>query len=117
VLSPSPRKLPTKGAKKKFKSKPNEASTSQIPSSRERFDSQFSDCQLSPTKSSLPKRKGAHIDNSSRSSVPTPTRVPKLILVPKPILVTTPYDASSPIHYTPKFIRRFIEKMVDVKGD
>ncbi|AES66048.2 hypothetical protein MTR_2g060930 [Medicago truncatula] len=106
-----PRKVPTKGVKKKVKSKPNEASARRIPSLRERIDSQFLDNQSSPKKYSLPKRKGAHIDISPCFSVPTPTRVPKLILVP------TTYDPSSPIHYMPKFMRPFIEKIVDVKGN
>jgi len=44
MLSPPPRKLPqTKGAKKKVRSKANEAPTSQIPSSCEVADSQFLD--------------------------------------------------------------------------
>lgn len=43
MLSPSPRKVLTKGAKKKVKSIPNKASTSQISSLWERVDSQFSD--------------------------------------------------------------------------
>jgi len=84
---------------------------SRIPSSWERVDSQFLDSQSSPIKSSLPKRKGARISNFARSSIPTPTRDPK------PILVLTPCDPSSPIHYYPKFMRPFIEKIVDVKGD
>ena len=43
MLSPPPRKVLTKGAKKKLKSKTNEASTTRIPSSWERVDSQFLD--------------------------------------------------------------------------
>jgi len=43
ILSPSPRKVPTKGAKKKGRSKANETSTSRIPSSWEVVDSQFLD--------------------------------------------------------------------------
>jgi len=117
MLSPPPRKVPMKGAKKNVKSKPNGISASQLPSSWERVDSQFLKSQSSPIKSPLSKRKGVRIDNSSHSSVPTPTRVPKPILVPKPISVPTPYNASSPIHYMPKFMRPFIEKTVDVKGN
>jgi len=48
--------------------------------------------------------KHARIGNSSCSPVPTP------------ILVPTPCDPSSLIHYMPKFMRPFIENIVDVKG-
>jgi len=37
--------------------------------------------------------------------------------VPKPMLVPTTYDPMSPMYYMPKFMRPFIEKIVDVKGD
>jgi len=51
------------------------------------------------------------IGNSSRSSVLMPTHVPKHIFVP------TPCDPSSANHYMPKFMRPFIDKIVDVNGD
>jgi len=58
--------------------------------------------------SSLPKRKGARIDISLRSSVPMASRVPK------PILIPTTYDPSNLIHYKPKIMRPLIEKIVDM---
>ncbi|KEH33180.1 hypothetical protein MTR_3g026360 [Medicago truncatula] len=66
---------------------------------------------LHKKKSSQPKRNGARIVISPHYSIPTPTRVPK------PILVPTTYDPSSPIHYMPKLMRPFIEKIVDVRGN
>jgi len=33
------------------------------------------------------------------------------------MLVPTTYDPSSPMYYMPKFMRPFIEKIVDVRGD
>jgi len=117
-MSPPPRKVPTKGAKKKIKSTPKVASTRRIPSSWETIDSQFPDSQSSPSKkSSQPKRKGARLGISPRSSIPTSNRVPTPTLNPKPILVPTSYDPSSHMYYMPKFMRPFIEKIVDVKGD
>ena len=99
MLSPPPRKVPTKGAPKKIKT------TRRISSSWETIDSQHLESQSSPRKkSSQPKRKGARI---GISPVPVPT----------PISVSRNYDPSSPMYYMPKFMRPFIEKIVDVKGD
>ncbi|AES79529.1 hypothetical protein MTR_7g069450 [Medicago truncatula] len=55
-------------------------------------------------KSSQPKRKGARIGIS-----PVP--------VPKPSLVSKNYDPSNPMYYMPKFMRPYIEGIVDVIGD
>jgi len=63
--------------------------------------------------SSLPKRKGARIDLSPCSSIKTPVPVP----VPKPVLVSSNYDPWSPMYYIPKFMRPYIERIVDVIGD
>jgi len=70
VLSTPPRKVPTKGAKKKVeiaKSRAKVASISRISSSWECVDSQNLDSQLSlsPTMSSFPKRKGACLGKTS----------------------------------------------------
>jgi len=105
MLYPPPRKVPANGANLRVKTTPKEASTSQIISLWERVDSQFFDSQSSPTKSSFPKRKAARFVNSSCYPVPTPTRVLKSIMI------TTPID------HVPKFMKPFIEKIVDVKGD
>jgi len=103
MLSLPPRKVQTKGAKKKIKSTPK--TTRRIPSSWETIDSQHPESQSSPRKkSSQPKRKGARI---GISSVP----------VPKPSLVSRNYDSSSLMYYMPKFMRPFIEGVVDVIGD
>jgi len=122
MLSPSPRKVPTKGANKKVdiaRSRAKVASTSRIPSSREVVDSQNLDIQPSPpsTTSSFSKRKGARFGKTSRSPLPPPTRFPKPIPIPKPILVPTSISILSPIDYIPKFMVPFIEKVVDVIGD
>jgi hypothetical protein len=99
MLSPPPRKVPTKGAPKKIKT------TCRIPSSWETIDSQHPESQSSPRKkSSQPKRKGARIGIS-----PVP--------VPKPSLVSRNYDPSNPMYYMPKFMRPYIERIVDVIGD
>jgi len=76
-----------------------------IPSSWETIDSQHPESQSSSRKkSSQPKRKGARIGISS-------------VLVPKPSLVSRNYDPSSPMYYMPKFMRPYIEGIVDVIGD
>jgi len=99
MLSPPPRKVPTKGAPKKIKTTPK--MTSRIPSLWETIDSQHPESQSSPRKkSSQPKRKGARIGISS---------------VPKPIRRN--YDSSNPMYYMPKFMRPYIERTVDVIGD
>ncbi|AES95689.1 hypothetical protein MTR_5g028280 [Medicago truncatula] len=83
ILSPPPRKVPTKGT----------------------IDSQHPKSQSSPRKkSSQPKRKDARIGIS-----PVP--------VPKPSLVSRNYDPSNPMNYMPKFMRPYIEGIVDVIGD
>jgi len=93
---------------KKIKSTPK--TTRRIPSSWETINSQHPESQFSPPKkSSRPKRKGARIDISPRSSIQTP--------VPKPILAPRNYDSSSPMYYMPKFMRPYIERIVDVIGD
>nr|ABN06022.1 Ovarian tumour, otubain [Medicago truncatula] len=103
MLSPPPKKVPTKGAPKKIKTTPK--STCRIPSTWETIDSQHPGSQSSPRKkSSQPKRKGARIDIS-----PVP--------VPKPSLVSRNYDPSNPMYYMPKFMRPHIEGIVDVIGD
>jgi len=128
MMSPPPRKVQTKGAKKKVdiaRSRAKVASTSRIPSSWERVDSQNPDSQPSPspTTSSFSKRKGPRIGKTARSPLPPRTRFPKPIMVPKPIPVQKPIPVPtsipvlSPIDYMPKFIILFIEKVVDVVGD
>jgi len=103
MLSPPPRKVSTKGANKKIKSTPK--TTRMIPSSWT-IDSQHLESQSSQKKkSSQPKRKGARIGISPRSSIP------------KPMLVSRIYDPSSPMYYMPKFMRPYIERIVDVIGD
>uniref|UniRef100_A0A494G8Q9 MULE transposase domain-containing protein n=1 Tax=Solanum lycopersicum TaxID=4081 RepID=A0A494G8Q9_SOLLC len=112
LMSPPPRKVPTKGAKKKVdiaRSKGKITSTSQIPSSWEVVDSQNLDSQPSPspTTSSYKRKKGARLGKISLSPLLPPTRYPK----PKVISVMRPID------YMPRFMLPFIEKMVDVIGD
>jgi len=103
MLSPPPRKVPTKEAKKTIKSTPK--TTRRILSSWETNDSQHPESQSSPPKkSSQRKTKGARI---GISSVP----------VPKPSLVSRNYDPSSPMYHMPKFMRPYIERIVDVIGD
>jgi hypothetical protein len=98
--------------KEKTKSTPK--STRKIPSSWETIDSQFPESQSSPPKKySQPRRKGVRLGISPRSSIPTPTPVP----VPKPILVPRIYDPSNPTYYIPKFMRPYIDKIVDVIGN
>jgi len=82
---------------KKLRSTPKEASTSRITSSWHHVDSQFSDSQSSPTKSSFPNRKGARIDDPSCSSIITPTRVSKPIPVSMSTWVAMPIDIPTPI--------------------
>jgi len=105
MMSPPPRKVPTKGAKKKAdiaRSKGKITSTSRLPSSWEVVDSQNPDSQLSPapTTSSFKRKKGARLGKTSLSPLPPPTRYPKL----KPIPVMRPID------YMPRFMLPFIEK-------
>jgi len=86
-----------------MKSRPK--TTCRISSSWETIDSQHPKSQSSPRKkSSQPKTKGARIGIS-----PVPD--------PKPILVSRNYDPSSPMYYMPKFMRPYIEGIVDVIGD
>nr|ABE80137.2 transposase, putative [Medicago truncatula] len=93
------RKAPTKGAPKKIKT------TRRIPSSWETIYSQHPESQSSSRKkSSQSKRKVARIGIS-----PVP--------VPKPSLVSRNYDQSNPMYYMPKFLRPYIEGIVDVIGD
>jgi hypothetical protein len=92
ILSPPPRKVPTKGANKKMnieRSRAKVASTSRIPSSWECVYSQNLDSQPSPspTTSSFPKRKGACLGKTSRTPLQSPTRFPKHIPVATSILV------------------------------
>ncbi|KEH16110.1 FKBP12-interacting protein of 37 kDa-like protein, putative [Medicago truncatula] len=71
----------------------------------ETIDSQHPESQSSPRKkSSQPKIKGARIGISPVS-------------VPKPSLVSRNYDPSNPMYYMPKFMRPYIEGIVDVIGD
>ncbi|AES62538.1 hypothetical protein MTR_1g101180 [Medicago truncatula] len=101
MLSPPPKKVSTKGAPKNIKT------TRRIPSKWETIDSQHPESQSSPRKkSSQPKRKGARI---GISPVPVP--------VPKTSLVSRNYDPSNPMYYMPKFMRPYIEGIVDVIGD
>jgi len=60
-MSPPPRMVETKGAKKWVKSTSKNSYTSRIPSMWECVDSQFPDSQSSQTKTLLPKRKSACI--------------------------------------------------------
>jgi len=122
MLSPPPRKVPTKGAKKKVeiaRSRAKVASISRIYSSWECVDSQNLDSQpsLSPTTSSFPKRKGARLGKTSCFPLPPSTRFPKSTQVPKPILVPTSIPVLSPVDYMSKFMVPFIKKVVDVIGD
>ncbi|KEH22570.1 OTU-like cysteine protease [Medicago truncatula] len=107
-----PRKVPTKGAKKKVdiaRSKGKITSTSRIPSSWEVVDSQNPDSQPSPspTTSSYKRKKGARLGKTLLNPFPPPTRYPK----PKVIPVMRPID------YMPRFMFSFIAKVVDVIGD
>ena len=109
MMSPPPRKVPTKGAKKKVdmaRSKGKITSTSRIPSSWEVVDSQNSDSQPSPssTTSSFKRKKGARLGKTSLSPLPPPTRYPKA----KPIPVMRPID------YLSRFMLLFVEIVVDV---
>jgi hypothetical protein len=112
MMSPPPRKIPTKGAKKKVdiaRSKGKITSTSRIPSSWEVVDSQNPDSQPSPspTTSSYKRKKGARLGKTSLSPLPPPSRYSK----PKAIPVMRPID------YMSRFKLPFIEKVVDVIGD
>jgi len=118
MLSPPPRKVPTKGAMKKVdiaRSRGKITSTSRIPSSWEVVDSENPDSQLSasPTTSSFSRKRDARLGKTSLSQLPPPTRYPK----PKPILVPTYIPVIIPIDYMPRFMVPFIEKVVDVIGD
>jgi len=111
-MSPPPRKVPTKGSKKKMdiaRSKGKIISTSRIPSSWEAIDSQNPDSQPSPspTTLSIKRKKGARLGKTSFPPLPPPTRYPK----PKPIPVMRP------IEYMSRFMLPFIEKVMDVIGD
>nr|ABD32313.1 Ovarian tumour, otubain [Medicago truncatula] len=112
MMSPPPRKVPTKGAKNKVdiaRSKIKITSTSRIPSSWEVVDSQNPDSQPSPspTTSSYKRKKCVRLGKTSLNPLPPPTRYPK----PKAIPVMRPID------YMPRFMLPFIKKMVDVIGD
>jgi len=112
MMSPPPRKVPTKEAKKKLdiaRSKGKITSTSRIPSSWEVVDSQNLDSQpsASPTTSSFKRKRGARLGKTSLSPLLPPTRYPK----PKAIPVMRPID------YMSRFMLPFIEKVVDVIGD
>ncbi|KEH27473.1 hypothetical protein MTR_5g413325 [Medicago truncatula] len=112
IMSPPPRKVPTKGAKKKVdiaRSKGKITSTSRIPSSWEGVDSQNPDSQPSPspTTSSYKRKKGACLGKTSLNPLPRPTRYPKSKAIP----------VMRPIDYMSRFILPFIEKVVDVIGD
>jgi len=64
MMSPPPRKVPTKGAKKKVdiaRSKGKTKSISRIPSSWEVVDSQNPDSQPSPTTSSFKRKRGVRL--------------------------------------------------------
>jgi len=118
MLSPPPRKVPTKGAKKKVdiaRSRGKITLTSRIPSSWEVVDSQNPDNQPSPspTTSSFSRKRGARLGKTSLSPLPPPTRYPK----PEPISVPTSISVITPIDYMSRFIVPFIEKVVDVIGD
>jgi len=78
MLSPPPRKVPTKGAKKKVdiaSSRAKITSTSRIPSSWEVVDFHNPDSQpsLSTTTSSFSKKRCARLGKPSRSPLPPPT--------------------------------------------
>ncbi|KEH37073.1 hypothetical protein MTR_2g030885 [Medicago truncatula] len=112
MMSPPPRNVPTKGAKKKVdiaRSKGKITSTSRIPSSWEVVDSQNPDSELSPspTTSSYKRKKCARLGKTSLSPLPPPSRYPK----PEAIPVMRHID------YMPHFMLPFIEKVVDVIGD
>jgi len=105
MMSPPPRKVPTKGVKKKVdtaRSKGKITSTSRIPSSWEVVDSQNPDSQPSPSPitSSHKRKKGDRLGKTSLSSLPPPYRYPK----PKDIPVKRPID------YMSRFMLSFIEK-------
>jgi len=75
MMSPPPRKVPTKGAKKKVdiaRSRGKITSTSRIPSSWGVVDSQNSDSQPSPspTTSSFSRKRGARLGKTSLSPLP-----------------------------------------------
>jgi len=77
MMSPPPRKVPTKGAKKKVdiaRSKGKITSTSRIPSSWEVVDSQNPDSQPSPSQptSLFKRKKGARLGKTSLSPLPLP---------------------------------------------
>jgi hypothetical protein len=65
-------------------------------------------------KSSQPRFKGARIGISPRSSIPTPSSVPK---TPTPSSVPKTFDPSSPMYHVPKFMIPYNERYVDVVGD
>ena len=70
MMSPPPRKVPTKGVKKKVdiaRPKGKITSTSRIPSSWEVVDSQNLDNQPSPTTSSFKRKRGARLGKTSLS--------------------------------------------------
>jgi len=82
IMSPPPRKVPTKGAKKKVdiaRSKGKITSTSWIPSSWEVVDCQNPESQPSPspTTSSYKRKKGARLGKTSLSPLPPPSWYPK----------------------------------------
>jgi len=115
MMSPSPRKVPTKGAKKKVdivRSKGSITSTSRIPSLWEVVDSQNPDSQPlpSPKTSSFKRKKCTLLGKTSLSPLPPPTRYPKPTAIPVP--------TSNPVFdYMSKFMVPFIEKVVDVIGN
>ena len=95
MMSPPPRKIPTKGAKKKVditRSKGKVTSTSRIPSLWEVVDSQNPDSQPSPSPrtSSFKRKKGARLGKTSLSPLPPPTRYPK----PNHISIMRPFIPS-----------------------
>jgi len=107
MLSPHPRKVPTKGANKKKSNLHQKRHVGSHLCGR-LLILNIRKVNLHQKKSSQPKRKGARIAISPRSSIPKP---------PKPILVSRNYDLSSPMYYMPKFMRPYIERIVDVIGD
>jgi len=103
MLKPPPRKVATKGAPKRVKSKPK---TGRIPSRWETIDAQNSDSQCSHAKSNGPKSKASRLGTCSRSQASsTPTSKPK------------PYLQIPYISQIPHLMRPYVEDIVNVNGD
>ncbi|KEH38310.1 hypothetical protein MTR_2g067680 [Medicago truncatula] len=90
MMSPPPRKVPTKGAKKKVDIARSKGKITSLVGSLLRG-----------------RKKGARLGKTSLNPLPPPTRYPKLKAIP----------VMRPIDYMPRFMLPFIEKVVDVIGD